>query len=326
MNATPAPVTILTGFLGSGKTTLLNHILRESHGQRIAVIENEFAEASVDAELIFRNGAEQIVVMNNCCICCTVRGDLIRILDDLADRKAKGELGYDRVVIETTGLADPAPVAQTFVADELVKARFRLDGVVTMVDAANAGWQLNHHREAQAQVGFADRLLISKSDLVGDDELAALRHRLRGVNARAPQRIVEHGRAEIGDVLDVRGFDLDAVLQIDPEFHEDRHSHQHDHVGSFVYRSRRPFDRLRLEQFMAGAMHEIGQRLLRCKGIVAFRGDRNRVVFQGVQKTLTAAAERLWRPTEKRESVLVFVGHDLPEERMREGLRRCLAR
>jgi len=245
---------------------------------------NEFGEVGIDGELIIPGGADEIVVMNNCCVCCTVRGDLIRILDDLAARKASGELQCDRVLIETTGLADPSPVAQTFIVDELVKARFHLDGVVTMVDAKHAGSQLDLHREAQAQVGFADRLLISKSDLVSGNELAALRERLRSVNARAPQRIVEHGRAHVADVLDVRGFDLDAILNVDRDFGEGRHRHYRDDVGSFVYRSRRPFDRLKLEQFMAAAMHEIGQRLLRCKGIVAFRGDRNRVVFRAFRR------------------------------------------
>ena len=329
MPASPTPVTILTGFLGSGKTTLLNHILREPHGRRIAVIENEFGEAGVDNELLIRDDNIEIVVMNNCCICCTVRGDLIRILDDLAFRKSSGQLQFDHVLIETTGLADPTPVAQTFIADDRIRENFALDGVVTMVDAKHASSQLNEHYEAQAQVGFADRLLISKTDLVDANDLVTLRQRLQTLNGRAPQKIVEFGRADVADVLDLGGFDLDSALRIEPDFFASRHEahhHHHDQVGSFVYTGRQPFDRIKLEQFMSGLIHECGSKLLRYKGIVSFKHDRNRVVFQGVQKTLTAVADRQWRAREKRESVLVFIGRDLPGERMRAGLNRCLAR
>src|SRR3982751_6767443 len=232
--ATPAtsdkeliPVTILTGFLGAGKTTLLNRILNEQHGERIAVIENEFGETGVDNEILVKDKQEQIVEMNNGCICCTVRGDLVRILGDLGKKRRRGELKFDRVIIETTGLANPGPVAQTFFMDEAIHDQYLLDAVVTVVDAKHADKQLDEHDEARRQVGFADRILITKTDLVDDDaRVDALMKRLRQMNPRAQQRKVHMGEAPIAELLDIRGFNLDAALDVDPEFlTSDYHEH-----------------------------------------------------------------------------------------------------
>ncbi|MBV8626619.1 MAG: GTP-binding protein, partial [Paraburkholderia sp.] len=224
------PVTILTGFLGSGKTTLLKRILNEKHGMKIAVIENEFGEENIDNEILVQDSTEQIIQMSNGCICCTIRGDLARVLGDLAQQKRDGKLDFDRVVIETTGLANPGPVAQTFFMDNEIADEFLLDAIITLVDAKHGNHQLDEHEVVQRQVGFADRLFITKADLVDEDELADLRHRVLHMNPRAQVRQVNFGEADIKEVFDLRGFNLNAKLEIDPDFlAEDDHAHDHDH-------------------------------------------------------------------------------------------------
>src|ERR671915_764893 len=245
------PVTILTGFLGSGKTTLLNRILKEDHGHRIAVIENEFGEIGVDNDII-ETGDEQIVEMNNGCICCTVRGDLIRILGSLKAKRDDGKLKFDRVLIETTGMADPGPVAQTFFTDEEIGNYYLLDSIITLVDAKHAPKQLDEFHEAQEQVGFADRILLSKTDLTAEDETQKLMQRLKRINPRAPIKKVHFGNAPIAEVLDIRGFNLNAILELDPEFLKSIDHEHHDEVESFVFKSDKPFDGQKLENFLSG--------------------------------------------------------------------------
>jgi G3E family GTPase len=246
------PITILTGFLGSGKTTLLNRILKEQHGQRIAVIENEFGEAGIDNELLVQDRDEQIVEMNNGCICCTVRGDLVRILGELHAKKETGTLNFDRVIIETTGLADPAPVAQTFFVDENITSQYLLDAVVTMVDAKHADLQLDEHHEAQEQVAFADRILITKTDLATSQALSSLRKRLIQMNPRAKVAVSQHGQTTIDDLLDIRGFNLNAILEIEPDFLTDVDHEHDDNVTSFVFRETKPLDLDLIEDFLDG--------------------------------------------------------------------------
>ncbi len=225
------PATILTGFLGSGKTTLLKRVLSEAHGQKIAVIENEFGEENIDSDILVSETREQIIQMSNGCICCTIREDLRGALRDLAEKKRKGELDFDRVVIETTGLADPGPVAQTFFMDDEIAESYLLDSILTLVDAKHAATQLNDRQEARRQVGFADQIFISKTDLVAQDETDALMHRLKHMNPRAPQKAVHFGEVTLSEVFDLRGFNLNAKLDIDPDFLKDEdHDHGHDHV------------------------------------------------------------------------------------------------
>src|SRR6185369_7924714 len=212
------PVTILTGFLGAGKTTLLNRILNENHGEKIAVIENEFGETGVDNEILVKDKDEQIVEMNNGCLCCTVRGDLVRILGDLGKQRRQGKIKFDRVIIETTGLANPGPVAQTFFMDEAIHEQYLLDAVVTVVDAKHAERQLDEHDEARRQVGFADRILLSKTDLVDAAGVDGLTQRLRRMNPRAEQRRVHMGETDIRNLIDIRGFNINDALTVDPEF------------------------------------------------------------------------------------------------------------
>jgi G3E family GTPase len=319
------PVTILTGFLGSGKTTLLNRILKEDHGHRIAVIENEFGETGVDNEII-ETGDEQIVEMNNGCICCTVRGDLIRILGTLKEKRDGGKLNFDRVVIETTGMADPGPVAQTFFTDEEIGNYYLLDSIITLVDAKHAPKQLDEFHEAQEQVGFADRILLSKTDLVSQDETDSLSKRLKRMNPRAPIKKVHFGDAPIGEVLDIRGFNLNAILQLDPEFLVDSHHEHHDQVESFVFRSQKPFDGQKLEQFLSGMIQVYGPDLLRYKGVLWMKGNPRRVVFQGVHMMMGGDMGKPWGKGEKKQSIMVFIGKKLPKDIFIAGMEECLAK
>ncbi|HEX7054418.1 MAG TPA: GTP-binding protein [Burkholderiales bacterium] len=323
--ANMVPVTILTGFLGSGKTTLLNRILREEHGQRIAVIENEFGETGVDGDII-ENSDEQIVEMNNGCICCTVRGDLIRILGALKERRDQGALRFDRVVIETTGMADPGPVAQTFFTDEEIGNYYLLDSIITLVDAKHAPKQLDEFHEAQEQVGFADRILLSKTDLVSEEEVKRLAERIRRMNPRAPIKPVHFGNAPIEEVLDIRGFNLNAILEIDPGFLTEIAHEHHDQVASFVFRSDRPFDGEKLENFLSGMIQVYGPDLLRYKGVLWMKGKKERVVFQGVHMMMGGDVGKPWGRQEKKQSVMVFIGKNLPKDLFLAGLEECLAK
>jgi len=325
MAGNQVPVTILTGFLGSGKTTLLNRILKEDHGHRIAVIENEFGEEGVDNDLLLQERDEQIVEMNNGCICCTVRGDLIRILGDLAERREAGEIAFDRVIIETTGMADPGPVAQTFFIDDEIADRYLLDAVITVVDAVHGDKQLDEHTEAQEQVGFADRILMSKVDLADRAAQDRLRERLMRINPRAPIKPVNFGNAPIAEILDIRGFNLNAILEIDPEFlTSDEHEHN-DAIQSFVFRSKKPFDPAKLEDFLSGVIQVYGPDLLRYKGVLFMKGSDRQTVFQGVHMMMGADTGRRWQPGEKPSSKMVFIGRNLPRDMIVKGLEQCLA-
>lgn len=351
------PATILTGFLGSGKTTLLKRVLSEQHGQKIAVIENEFGEENIDNDILVSESKEQIVQMSNGCICCTIREDLREALQLLAAKKRKGLLDFDRVVIETTGLADPGPVAQTFFMDEEIAESFLLDSILTLVDAKHAAQQLNDRQEARRQVGFADQIFISKADLVSGEELDALQHRLKHMNPRAPQQVVHFGEVPIANVLDLRGFNLNAKLDIDPDFlKEDEHdhdhhdhehgehcnhpSHQHDHghehgqghhhhhdddVKSFVFRTRKPLDPAKLEDFLGAIVNIYGPRMLRYKGVLDMKGTNRKVIFQGVHQLMGSDLGPEWAESEERVSKMVFIGIDLPRDILLQGLAQCEA-
>ena len=319
------PVTILTGFLGAGKTTLLNRILTEQHGERIAVIENEFGETGVDNEILVRDKDEQIIEMNNGCVCCTVRGDLVRILGELGKKRRQGKLKFDRVIIETTGLANPGPVAQTFFMDEAIHGQYLLDAVVTVVDAKHAQKTLDDHDEARRQVGFADRILLSKTDLVEDAKVEELVRRLRQMNPRAHQAKVHMGEADIKEILDIRGFNLNAVLEVDPAFLEtDYHEHDDD-VKSFVWRDARPLHMEKMETFLSLMVQNYGEDLLRYKGVLNIQGEPRRMIFQGVHMLMGGTPGKPWEPGEKRESVMVFIGRKLPRRLFEEGLAYCVA-
>ena len=344
------PVTILTGFLGSGKTTLLKRILTEAHGQKIAVIENEFGEENIDNEILVNDTQENIIQMNNGCICCTIREDLRETLQLLASKKRKGLLEFDRVVIETTGLADPGPVAQTFFMDEEIAEQYLLDSILTLVDAKHAQTQLDDRQEARRQIGFADQIFISKTDLVAEDEVKALMHRLTHMNPRAPQKAVHFGEVAIADVFDLRGFNLNAKLDIDPDFlkADEPHDHDHDHVHgehcdhpshaaesghhhhhdddvkSFVFRSDKPFSPAKLEDFLGAVVNIYGPRLLRYKGVLNMEGTDRKVIFQGVHQLMGSDLGLAWAPGEVKTSKMVFIGIDLPKDIFLQGLEQCL--
>ena len=337
------PSTILTGFLGAGKTTLLNRILHEDHGFKIAVIENEFGAENIDNEILHRDTKEQIIEMNNGCICCTVRGDLIVALTNLADKRAAGEISFDHLIIETTGLANPGPVAQTFFVDEYVSREYMLDAVITIVDARHAMQQLDQHQEAQRQVGFADRIFISKADLVTKADVAQLTARLLKMNPRAPIKTAHFGQIPISEVLDLRGFNLNDKLAIDDEFmheHDDHADHDGDHVhdehcghvhhhhlddiSAFVFKSSRPFDAGLLDEYLSGIITAYGPQLLRYKGILYMKGAEHKVVFQGVHQIMGTDVGRAWEKDEIMESKIVFIGNKLPKRIIISGLEQCL--
>ena len=346
------PATILTGFLGAGKTTLLNRILHEQHGMKIAVIENEFGEENIDNEILVQDSNEQIVEMSNGCVCCTVRGDLIVALGQLAQKRRDGTLQFDRVVIETTGLANPGPVAQTFFMDEDVGTSYLLDGVITVIDASNAMQQLDRFQEAQRQVGFADRMLLSKTDLADADHVAGLEARLKRINPRAPIVRANFGEVPISEILDIRGFNLNERLEIAPDFlqaeehahecgehcdhdnhhhgHAHTHAHHHgagghtDEIAAFVFRSDRPFNPTRLEEFIGSLIQVYGPRMLRYKGVLWLQGASRKVIFQGVHQTMGSDLGAPWADGEARGSKIVFIGQNLPKDVFIEGLEQCL--
>lgn len=352
------PATILTGFLGSGKTTLLKRVLSEMHGQKIAVIENEFGEENIDTDILRTESKEQIVQMSNGCICCTIREDLRETLQLLAAKRRKGLVEFDRVVIETTGLADPGPVAQTFFMDDEIAETYLIDSIITLVDAKHAQQQLDDRQEARRQVGFADQIFLSKTDLVSEGEKNDLIHRLKHMNPRAPIRAVHFGEVPLSEVLDLRGFNLNARLDIDPDFLKEEDAHGHDHVHdehcghghhdhdhdhehgahcshphhhhhdddvkSFVYRADRPFDPAKLEDFLGAIVNIYGPRMLRYKGVLHMKGTDRKVIFQGVHQLMGSDLGPQWAEGEQRQSKMVFIGIDLPQDILLQGLEQCL--
>ena len=343
------PVTVLTGYLGAGKTTLLNRILSEPHGKKFAVIVNEFGEIGIDNDLVV-NADEEVFEMNNGCICCTVRGDLVRIIDGLMRRKGK----FDAIIVETTGLADPAPVAQTFFMDEAVGAKTKLDAVVTVADAKWLKERLKDAPEAKNQIAFADVILINKTDLVTPAELTEIEARIRGINPYARLHRTERAKIDIAEVLGRNAFDLDRILDIEPAFleaddhghehgheHEHGHDHHHDHdhghshgglkhyhdedMQSVALKTDKPLNPDKFFPWVQDLVATEGKDILRCKGILSFKDDPERFVFQGVHMILDGDHQRAWKEGEKRESRAVFIGRNLPEEKIRKGFESCIA-
>jgi G3E family GTPase len=337
------PVTVLTGYLGAGKTTLLNRILSEPHGKKYAVIVNEFGEIGIDNDLVI-NADEEVFEMNNGCICCTVRGDLIRIIEGLMRRKGK----FDAIIVETTGLADPAPVAQTFFVDEEVGKRTKLDAVVTVADAKWLKDRLKDAPEAKNQIAFADVILLNKTDLVGKDELEDVEARIRGINPYAKLHKTQRSQIALNEVLGRNAFDLDRILEIEPAFLEEGEGHHHDHdhdhddghhhhhhgglkhyhdedMQSLALKTDKPLNPEKFLPWVQELVATEGQKILRSKGIVAFRDDPDRFVFQGVHMMLEGDHQRAWKDGEARESRVVFIGRNLPEQKIREGFTSCIA-
>jgi G3E family GTPase len=338
------PVTVLTGYLGAGKTTLLNRILSEPHGKKYAVIVNEFGEIGIDNDLIV-GVEEEVFEMNNGCICCTVRGDLVRILDGLMRRKGK----FDAIIVETTGLADPAPVAQTFFIDENVGRKTRLDAVVTVADAKWLNDRLKDAPEAKNQIAFADVILINKTDLVSPEQLGDVEARIRAINPYAKVHKTERAQIALNEVLGRNAFDLDRILDIEPEFlkgDDYNHNHEHDHhdghdpnhghhphglkhyhdeeMQSISLKSDKPLDPDKFFPWVQGLVQKEGPNILRCKGILSFKNDDDRFVFQGVHMILDGGHQRPWNKDETRSSRIIFIGRNLPEENIRQGFDSCI--
>jgi len=344
------PVTVLTGYLGAGKTTLLNRILSEPHGKKYAVIVNEFGEIGIDNDLVV-GADEEIFEMNNGCICCTVRGDLIRILDGLIRRKGN----FDAIIVETTGLADPAPVAQTFFMDETVGRRTKLDAVVTVADAKWLNERLKDAPEAKNQIAFADVILINKTDLVSSEQLSEVEARIRGINPYAKLHKTERAKIPLDAVLGRKAFDLDRILELEPDFlgaenHDHDHHHDHDHghhhgdenghahghgglkhyhdeeMQSIALQTDKPLDPDKFFPWVQDLVQKEGPNILRCKGILAFKEDEERFVFQGVHMILDGDHQRPWKADEKRDSRIVFIGRNLPGKLISEGFESCVAK
>jgi len=345
------PVTVLTGYLGAGKTTLLNRILSEDHGQRYAVIVNEFGEIGIDNDLIV-GADEEVFEMNNGCVCCTVRGDLIRVLSGLMKRKG----GFDAIIIETTGLADPGPVAQTFFVDDDVRARTRLDSVTTVVDAMYLPLRLTDSKEAVEQVAFADQIVLNKTDLVSEAQLRDVEARIRRLNPLAPIHRAQRSNVPLEMILGRGGFDLDRITELQPEFlnpahgeaghvhddscdHDDHHDHHdhdyhghqhHDHAADAGIRGvslafDRPLNANRVTAWLNGILQAQGPDILRAKGILDIAGEDRRLVFQAVHMILEGDFQRNWKPDEARSSRMVFIGRNLDEAALKAGFEACVA-
>jgi len=343
---------VITGFLGAGKTSLLRHLVSHAKGRRIALVINEFGELGIDNDIVVDTD-EEIFEMNNGCICCTVRGDLVRIIDGLMRRKGK----FDAIIVETTGLADPAPVAQTFFMDEAVGARTKLDAVVTVADAKWLADRLKDAPEAKNQIAFADVILINKTDLVTAEELGELEARIRGLNPYARLHRTQRAKIDINEVLGRNAFDLDRILDIEPSFldsddhhHDHDHDHHHDHdhedgphhhhhhhhgnglkhyhdeeMQSVSIKTDKPLNPDKFFPWVQDLVAKDGPSILRCKGILSFKDDPERFVFQGVHMILDGDHQRPWRADEKRDSRIVFIGRNLPEDRIRQGFESCIA-
>jgi G3E family GTPase len=317
--ASKIPVTVLTGYLGAGKTTLLNRILSENHGKKYAVIVNEFGEIGIDNDLII-GADEEVFEMNNGCVCCTVRGDLVRIMEGLMRRKGK----FDAIIVETTGLADPAPVAQTFFVDEDVRRNTRLDAIVTVVDGKHLMGEIDRAPEAQEQIAFADVVLLNKADLVPPQSLAGVEARIRAINPYVKIHRTDRCAVDLGEVLGKDAFNLDRILEIEPDFLEHVHEHEHDdQVTSLSLRTDRPIEPRRFLPWIQDITQQFGTDLLRTKGILAMQDDDERFVIQGVHMLLDGDRQRPWKPDEKRESRLVFIGRNLPKDLLRQGFEAC---
>ena len=344
------PVTVLTGYLGAGKTTLLNRILSEDHGKRYAVIVNEFGEIGIDNDLIV-GADEEVFEMNNGCVCCTVRGDLIRVLAGLMKRKGR----FDAIIVETTGLADPGPVAQTFFADEEVKAKAKLDSVTTVVDAKHILLRLSDSKEASEQIAFADQIVLNKVDLVSDDDLRMIEARIRRLNPLAPIHRATRSNVPLDAILGRGGFDLDRILTLEPEFlnpahgehghvhdehcghdHDHRHhDHHHDHgntaprydedIKGVSLRLDKPVDGQKVTAWLNQVLADQGPDILRAKGIVDVQGESKRLVFQAVHMMLEGDLQRDWKPDEDRYSRMVFIGRNLDEAQLKAGFEACAA-
>ena len=348
---TKIPVTVLTGYLGAGKTTLLNRILSEDHGQRYAVIVNEFGEIGIDGDLVV-GADEEVFEMNNGCVCCTVRGDLIRVLHGLMKRQASATRGFDAIIIETTGLADPGPVAQTFFVDEEVKGKARLDSVTTVVDAKHVLLSLSESREAREQIAFADQIVLNKTDLASEDELRIIEARLRRLNPLATIHRAVRSQVELSAVLGRGGFDLERIVALEPQFlnpahgeaghvhgddcdHHDHDHHGHDHHGhadrlhdddikGVSLRLEKPVDGVRMTRWLNELLAAQGPDILRAKGIVNVAGEPRRLVFQAVHMMLEGDLQRPWGEGEARESRMVFIGRNLDEAKLRAGFEACV--
>ncbi len=323
------PVTVLTGFLGAGKTTLLNHILTADHGEKIAVIVNEFGEIGIDNQLVI-GADEEIFEMNNGCICCNVRGDLVRILNDLKASKqgdTDRKLVFDRVVIETTGLADPAPVAQTFFLEPAVEEFFSLDSIVTVVDARHVSQHLDHGHEAQHQVAFADVILVNKTDLVEEEHLLALETRLKKMNPTAKYHRTQKSEISLKSILDLDAFNIENKLEVEPHLlHHHHHHHHDDEVSSFVMTETRPMNMKKIEDFFNEWLSEHGEDTFRYKGIINIKNVKQRIVFQGIHMLFEALPDREWRKEEERKTEIVVIGRNLDEQWFRDRFAKCIAK
>lgn len=331
----PIPVTVLTGFLGAGKTTLLNHILTQEHGYKIAIIINEFGEMSVDNRLLI-NADEEVVDLNNGCLCCRVRGDLIKGLKNLFNHHKK----FDYVLVETTGLADPSPVAHTFFLPDLAD-KVRLDGIVTVVDARHVEKELEQAPETRQQIGFADVILLNKKDLVSEADLERIEHHIHHMNRLARIHRTEHAQIDPAKILDVKARDINTAkdIEVTEERHDDcdlcDHDHDHEHghghghhdedVSSFVVKETRPLDQAKMEKWLSDLLSSNdAEGLYRSKGFMYLKGQAKRILFHSVQMMYEAKPDRFWEPNEQRETQLVFIGKNLDEAAIRKGIEGCV--